>query len=133
MMKATSNIPALVMQAAELHVGLIFSDGEFVDLIFSEGKFVGLIFSDDESVDLNFSLRYSAMKVMDRISSTTNNIIKTKRTLEGFRVSGSPKERKGILAISVYFSIFSFNLLNHDSTKVFFKECRTYDSDTPNR
>ncbi len=104
-----------MIQAAELHVGL------------------GFLFLDDESVDLNFSLRYSVMKVTDRISSTTNNIIKTKRALEGFRVSGSPKEPKGILAISVYFSILSLNLLIHDSAKVFLKECRTYDSDTPNR
>ena len=105
MIKAAPNIP---VQAAELHV-----------------------FSAGESVDLNFSLRYSAMKVTHRISSTTNNIIKTKRALEGFRVSGSPKERKGILAIPVYFSIFSFNLLNHDSAMVFFKECRTYMIQTP--
>ncbi len=91
MKKATPNIPALVIQAAEPHVGLIFSDGEFVDLIFS----------DDESVDLNFSLRYRAMKVADRIRSSTNSMMKIKRTLEGFRVSVSIKY--GVLSISFYF------------------------------
>jgi hypothetical protein len=73
-------------------VDLIFSDVESVDLIFSE-----------ESVDLVFSLKYSAMKVTDRISSSRNNMKKTMRTFEGFRISVSSNRPKGNLAISVNF------------------------------
>jgi hypothetical protein len=83
-MKAAPNIPAALIQAGELH----FSDGEFVGLAFS-------------LLTLK-TLKYSRMKIPDKISSS-RNIKKTKRTFEGFRISVSSNRRKGNLAISVYF------------------------------
>ncbi len=44
------------------------------------------------------------MKATDRISSSTNNIKKTKTSFDGFRISISSSRPNGNLAISIYFS-----------------------------
>ncbi len=86
-------------------VDFIFSDAECVKRVecVESVDCVDLMFSVAESVELVFSLIYNAKKTTDRINSSTNRMKKTKRTLEGFRVSGSSNKPKETRAIPVYF------------------------------
>ena len=69
------------------------------------GTSVCLVFLDDEDLsEAIFSLIYNPMKTADRMRSSKNNTKKARRTLDGFRVSGSsnkPNRDDEIFAISV--------------------------------
>ena len=90
---------ALVTQAAEIHVFV----GECVGFhSFGVSDSIPLV---SDFVDLVFSLIYNAIKAADTISSNRNTIKKAKRTLEGFRVSGSCNNVNGMLIFPTHLKI----------------------------
>ena len=89
----------------ESSVGLIVSVGGYEGSVGSNSPSVCLVFLDEDDLsEVIFSLIYNPMKTADRMRSSKNNTKKARRTLDGFRVSGSssnPNRDNEIFAISV--------------------------------
>ena len=103
----TCSSAAAMPQVGELHGDSALADGD------SALADSGL--SDDESLDLLFSIAYNAIKVADKTNSSTKNMMKTKRALEGFLTSVSSSRPKGSLAMPNYFLTETDNLLINTS------------------